>query len=50
MPRYKLSFAKSSCGALEILRSEVYLRYAATTKDERNPAFRGIDGHFSTAC
>jgi len=32
--------------ALEILRSEAYLRYAATTKDERN----AVDGHFSAAC
>ena len=51
MPRYKLSLAKSRLlGALEILRSEAYLAYAATTKDERNPAKRGIDGLFSAAC
>jgi hypothetical protein len=33
------------CKALEILRSEAYWMYAATTKDERNAA----DGRFSTA-
>jgi hypothetical protein len=37
MSRYK---------ALEILRSEAYLAYAATTKDERN----AVDGYFSAAC
>jgi len=47
MPRYKLSLAKSRLlGALEILRSEAYLAYAATTKDERNE----VDGYFSAAC
>jgi hypothetical protein len=34
------------CKAPEILRSETYLAYAATTKDEGNAA----DGRFSTAC
>jgi len=33
-------------GAPEILRSEAYLEYAATTKDEGNAA----DGRFSAAC
>jgi hypothetical protein len=34
------------CKAPEILRSEAYLEYAATTKDEGNAA----DGRFSAAC
>jgi hypothetical protein len=34
------------CKAPEILRSEVYSEYAATTKDEENAA----DGRFSAAC
>ncbi len=51
MPRYKLSLAKSRfLGALAILRSEAYLAYSATTKDERNPAKGGINGYFSAAC
>jgi len=33
-------------GAPGILRSEAYLEYAATTKDEGNAA----DGRFSAAC
>ena len=33
------------CKAPEILKSEAYLEYAATTKGEGNAA----DGHFSTA-
>jgi len=33
-------------GAPEILRSEAYLEYAATTRDEGNAA----DGRFSAAC
>jgi len=33
-------------GAPEILRSEAYLEYAATMKDEGNAA----DGRFSAAC
>jgi len=33
-------------GAPEILRSEAYLEYAATTKSEGNAA----DGRFSAAC
>jgi len=37
-------------GAPEILRSAAYLEYAATTKDEGNPALRGTDGRFSAAC
>ena len=38
---YEIPFA----GAPEILKSEAYLEYAATTKGEGNAA----DGHFSTA-
>jgi hypothetical protein len=34
------------CKAPEILKSETYLEYAATTKDEGNAA----DGRFSKAC
>ena len=34
------------CKALEILRNEAYLMYAAMTKDEGNAA----DGRFSAAC
>jgi len=34
------------CKASEILRSEAYLEYAATTKDEENAA----DRHFSASC
>ncbi len=36
----------SRCKAPEILRSEAYLMYTATTKDEGNDA----DGRFSAAC
>ncbi len=35
-----------SAGASEILRSEAYLIYAATTKDEENE----VDGRFSAPC
>jgi hypothetical protein len=34
------------CKAPEILRSEAYFEYAATTKDEGNAA----NGRFSAAC
>jgi hypothetical protein len=37
------------CKAPEILRSEAYLVYAATTKGEGNPAKPGTDELFSAA-